>query len=119
MKFRYLFIAVVTLVSGLLYPREPEQVLFIGEPCVCLECIGGDCCQVGDELIELLAAQEYQWVVVLEPAENRQWLAGYLLRTQPQAEIVLMADEKLAASYRVNYAPDCCAVLEMMKKDGK
>ncbi len=116
MKIGYIWLILVSLLSGM---KEPtKQVLFIGQPCVCMEGIAADQCGVGDELETLLAEREYRWVVVFEPVEDHQALAGYLLRTQPQANIILMEDAELAAKYRLYYAPDCCAVLDMLKKDG-
>ena len=115
MKIGYLFLIVASLLSGLKEQEKP--VLFIGKPCACMAIVDADCCEVGDKLTKLLAERDYRWVVVFEPVENRQALAGQLLRTQPLAEIVLMADEPLAGAYRLRYAPDCCTLLEMMKKD--
>ncbi len=120
MKWKYILIAIVSLISGLSVPQESaDTVLFIGQSCVCMDAVAADRCEIGGEMLRLLAAREYRWVVVFEPVEKRQWLASYLLRTQPQAEIVLMDDEALAAKYRMHYGPDCCTVLEMIKKDRK
>lgn len=115
MKIGYIFLIIASLLSGV---KEREKtVLFIGQPCACMAAVDADCCEVGEELTALLAEREYRWVVVFEPVENRQELAGQLLRTQPLAQIVLMEDEVLAGKYRLRYAPDCCTLLEMMKED--
>lgn len=118
MNLGVFILALASLVSGLMRPKEPsDPVLFVGQPCSCMSSIHADVPQGDVTLLKLLAEREYRWVVVFEPLENRQALAGYLLRTQPQAEILLMEDPELAAKYRINYAPDCCTVLEMLEKD--
>lgn len=120
MKFRYILLA-ATMLTGVAQPVAPaysaDPVLFIGEPCSCVGEIHADVPKREDELLELLSEREYRWVVVFEPVENRQELAAYLIRTQPQAQVVLMEDEELAAKYRLAYVPDCGAVVEMLKKD--
>lgn len=117
MKLGYIFLIMAALLSGA--KEQDESVLFIGQPCGCMNHISADQYLVSNELFDALASKDYRWVVVCEPVEHRQLLAGYLLRTQPQADIILMADEELAAKYRINYAPDCCSVLKMLKKDRK
>lgn len=118
MNLRYLFLAVVMLAAGL-FPSQPQQdpVLFIGEPCSCMESICADCPQESKELIALLAEREYRWIVVFDPMENRQALARHLVRTQPQAQILLMEEWSLAQRYRMDCVTDCTAVQELIKKD--
>ena len=117
MNLGLIFLTVVSLVGAMRAEEPNDPVLFIGQPCSCMASIHGDNPQENWELLELLAEREYRWVVVFEPMPNRQALAGYLLRTQPQAQIVLMDDYDLAAKYRMRFAPSCCRVLEMLEKD--
>lgn len=117
MKIGYIFLILASLLSGL--KEREKQVLFIGEPCACMAVVDADCCAVGEELTELLADRDYRWIIVMEPVESRQELATYLFRIQPLANVILMEDQELAGKYRMYYAPDCCSVLEMLKKDEK
>ncbi|MBQ3214671.1 MAG: hypothetical protein IJB11_00980 [Oscillospiraceae bacterium] len=115
MRIGYIIILILSLLAK---PREP-LVLIIGQPCACMEGIEADYCQAGEPLRELLANRDYRWIIVMEPVENRQALAIYLFRIQPQANVILMEDQELAGKLRMYYAPDCCTVLEMLKKDEK
>lgn len=117
MKVRYILFAIVALVSALSQPGgQADPVLFIGAPTGCLSDIHGDCSE-GQELLVLLAEQEYKWIVVLETEQDLQELAVLLLKTQPQAEIVFMTHPELAAKFRLRYEPDSSAVLQMLEKD--
>ena len=118
MNFRYIFLAMVVFLSGWLTSEpQSEPVLFVGQPCSCMESIRADCPQDSQELIRLLAEREYCWIVVFDPMENRQSLARHLIRTQPQAQIILMDQWSLAPKYQMACISDCKTVLEMLEKD--
>ena len=117
MNLGWMLLTVVSLMGAMRVEKPTEPVLFVGQPCSCMAAIHADNPTDKEELVEWLAEREYRWVVIFEPVENRELLAGYLIRTQPQAHIVLMEDRVLAAKYRLQFAPDCCRVLEMLEKD--
>ena len=118
MNIGYILMVIVSLLSGLGQAKpKTDPVLFVGPACPCLQSIQADCADTPQKLYELASSREYRRIVVFEPVANRTQLARYLIKTQPQAEIILTEDPELAAKFRIQYAPSCTSVLELLQKD--
>lgn len=132
MKVGYIFLAILSLVWALAVPgaapeTEPSPlVLMIGAPCECLEGITADVCDAELELGELLAEQEYRWIVLClgaeAPMEEYRDIIGKIVQTQPQARTVIQSTDPklqlLATAHQMEWG-NCCDIIEMIQEDAQ